>query len=73
MKDYVKLYCAIDKEHLALEPEIVNGVKSKAYIKVPKNYSILNEWEKLGPTYLQVPCGSYGKGPFHWPRRESES
>ena len=62
MRNYVKLYCAIDKEHLALESEIVNGVKSKDYIKVPKNYSILKEWEKLGPTYLQVPCGSYGDG-----------
>lgn len=62
MKNYVKLYCAIDKEHLTLEPETVNGVKSKAYIKVPKNYSILKEWEKLAPIYLQVPCGSYGEG-----------
>lgn len=60
MKNYVTLYCAIDKEHLSLKTEKVNGVKSKAYIKVPKNYSILQEWEKLGPTYLQVPCGSYG-------------
>ena len=57
----MELYFAIDKEHLSLKTETVNGLKSRIYPKVEKSYSLLDVWEK-NKQYLQVSCGC--KGPY---------